>query len=162
MMRYLLFLTALFFILFPGISYAYEEEHCLAMAIYYEARSEPLKGQAYVADVILNRVEDRSFPNTICGVVTHSKYPGELHKCQFSFYCDGKPERFSEKLAWRKSKVIAKWMIDNRGSYYSTGSLFYHADYVEPRWSKSPKLSYYDQVGRHIFYTRNIKLANTQ
>ena len=66
---------------------------CLAMAIYYETRSEqnPDAGLA-VAEVILNRVEDRRWPNDVCAVIKQDKGPKD-HDCQFSFYCDGKPER---------------------------------------------------------------------
>ena len=69
---------------------------CLALAIYFEARSEPIAGQLAVAQVILNRVVDERYPDTVCEVImegpTHPSGHPVRHKCQFSFWCDGKPE----------------------------------------------------------------------
>ena len=67
--------------------------HCLASNIYWEARNQPIIGKLAVANVTLNRVASKRYPNTICGVVTQTRYyPSgriDLHSCQFSWYCDG-------------------------------------------------------------------------
>ena len=69
----------------------FESQRCLAQAIYFEARSEPLSGWAAVADVVINRALDARYPATICGVVFQGEY--RRHKCQFSFACDGLSDR---------------------------------------------------------------------
>ena len=72
------------------------EINCLAEAIYYEARGESFTGQAAVAEVIMNRVNHRVYPDTICGVV----YEGSerVTGCQFSFTCDGSMTRAPRAL----------------------------------------------------------------
>ena len=60
---------------------------CLTEAIYFEARSETLEGQFAVGEVILNRVDSRKFPNSVCGVVSQGAH--RLHACQFSYNCAG-------------------------------------------------------------------------
>ena len=77
-----------------------EQVDCLSEALYFEGRSESEEGQRAIAEVILNRVLSRAFPSTICTVVRQTKfYPSgriDLHSCQFSYYCDGKPEDYKE------------------------------------------------------------------
>ncbi|RMH21733.1 MAG: cell wall hydrolase [Gammaproteobacteria bacterium] len=136
---------------------------CMAMAIYYEARSEPIEGQMAVAEVILERVEDPRFPDTVCGVVkeNRSKKPG---MCQFSFYCDGKPERMNDKQARERAFQIAHRYLEMDRPVFEDGSLFYHATYVRPHWSR--KFAMTKKIGDHIFYapppprrsTKNIKV----
>lgn len=135
------------------------EIDCLAEALYFEARGEPLYGKVMVADVILTRKEYPYYPDTICGVVRHNKYPGKLHTCQFSYYCDGKPEVFNDKRALKEVQIIAEWMIEERGNYTSSGSMYYHSIRVLPSWSKSHKLEKIGKVGEHIFYKRKVHLA---
>ena len=122
---------------------------CLAKAIYFEARSESIKGQMAVAKVILNRVRDPRFPNTICGVV----YQGAERRnaCQFSFACDGKPDYPTNARQWAIARRIAakalKGQIRLRGL---EGVAFYHADYVRPTWASMMRPVV--KIGRHIFY----------
>jgi len=140
----------------PRTSEVDPEQACLAEAIYFEARSEPKKGQLAVGRVVQNRAESGDYPNTICGVV----YQGSKRKtgCQFSFTCDGVPETIAEKRAWRAASARAKELMDcdaacRRTSVWSGDlwtSTHYHADYVTPRWAK--KLKRTGTVGRHIFY----------
>lgn len=122
---------------------------CLAMAIYYETRSEtnPDAGLA-VAEVILNRVEDRRWPNNVCAVVKQDKGP-KAHDCQFSFYCDGKPERPKHKDAWLRAQEQAREALN--GNLLGHGALYYHADYTSPIWRH--KLDPIGKIGKHIFYT---------
>lgn len=122
--------------------------HCLAEAIYFEARGEPLNGQMAVAEVILNRVDARNYPDTICEVVNQGT--GDLHACQFSYTCDGLPEHMSDDDAWRMAGKIARHLLDGAPRTLTRDATHYHADYVDPYWAKVyPRTT---QVGRHIFY----------
>lgn len=125
------------------------EKDCLARAIYFEARSEPEAGQIAVANVIMNRVKSKSYPNTICGVVYDGAH--RLNSCQFSFTCDGKPDNPTSATHWAKAKRLADNAMagDSSVRVVSTAT-HYHADYVNPRWSGAMKRLI--KIGRHIFY----------
>ena len=125
------------------------EENCLARAVYFEARSESEMGQLAVAKVILNRVRDPNFPNSICGVVYQGS--GSRNSCQFSFACDGMPDDVRQPNAWANSKRIARMALAGDSKVAAVGSATnYHADYVRPKWAKSMKRLI--KIGRHIFY----------
>jgi spore germination cell wall hydrolase CwlJ-like protein len=125
-----------------------EELHCLALNIYHEARSEPRSGQIAVARVTLNRVESSAFPGSVCDVV---KQGGEKrNRCQFSWWCDGKSDEPTEPRAWRRSLEIGKRVLADKVADPTNGALFYHADYVQPKWSRSFDRT--AQIGRHLFY----------
>lgn len=122
---------------------------CLATAVYFEARGEPKKGQTAVAQVILNRVRASSFPDTVCGVV----YQGAQGKggCQFSFACDGRPDRIREKRAWAAAQSIARDALAGYVRLADVGmATHYHATYVSPRWAR--KMQRLAKIGQHIFY----------
>lgn len=122
---------------------------CLANAIYFEARGEPIKGQIAVAQVVLNRVKHKAYPNSICGVVYQNQT--WRNRCQFSFACDGIPERIRDKKSWAKAKKIATDVMRGKSYIRKVGiSTHYHADYVNPRWAKHLRRTY--RIGRHIFY----------
>ncbi len=123
---------------------------CLARAIYFEARSETELGQYAVAQVILNRVRDPNYPNSICDVV----YQGSdrMHSCQFSFACDGAPDTPKSGDAWTEAqKVAANAMNGEDKVQIISTATHYHADYVKPRWSDS--LNRLIKIGHHIFYS---------
>ncbi len=125
------------------------ERACLTKALYFEARSEGARGQMAVARVILNRVKDPRFPNSICGVV----YQGaeRRNSCQFSFACDGKPDVATQPKAWAEARRIAsKAMNGKLGMSILAGATYYHADYVRPRWASAMRKI--AKIGRHIFY----------
>jgi spore germination cell wall hydrolase CwlJ-like protein len=125
------------------------EENCLARAIYFEARSESELGQIAVAKVVLNRVKDPEYPNTICGVVYQGS--GRRNSCQFSFACDGLPDDVRSASAWSQAKRLAKKTIAGDAKVAAlTTATNYHADYVKPKWAKSMKRLV--KIGRHIFY----------
>lgn len=132
-----------------GVSEAVDEDlRCLALNIYHEARSEPRKGQIAVARVTLNRVESKAFPNSVCGVV---KQGGQKrHRCQFSWWCDGKSDHPSDSQAWQRSLKVGKQVLADKAADPTKGALFYHADYVKPKWSKAFNRT--AQIGRHLFY----------
>ena len=138
---------------------------CMALNIYHEARSEGVDSQYAVAWVTYNRVKSDRFPNTVCEVVYqgriskwHIENTGKIvplrHKCQFSWYCDGKSDAIYEREEYEEARKIAiDVLLDHRISDPTLGSLWYHADYVDPYWSKD-----YDrvaQIGTHIFYREN-------
>ncbi len=116
--------------------------HCLALAIYYEARNQPLEGQHAVAEVILNRVDSKHYPDNVCDVVWQHK--------QFSFTHDGLPER-PQHHSWGDIQQLAKEVL-SEGSVPLLGllSTHYHADYVQPYWTTSMEQE--TSIGNHIFY----------
>lgn len=124
---------------------------CLATAIYYETRGEPeFDAGLAVAEVVINRVGDSRWPDTVCGVIKQDKGP-KPHDCQFSFWCDGKPERPSGE-AWQRAQDQAREALD--GKVLGHGALYYHADYASPSWRHA--LRKVGKVGRHIFYADRI------
>jgi spore germination cell wall hydrolase CwlJ-like protein len=138
--------------IFGGLSekeFRARELRCMATAVYFEARDEPLRGQIAVAQVIMTRLRSERYPKTICGVV----YQGQWNKnaCQFSFACDGKPDDPKEKKEWATSLDVARQVIS--GKVYLTDiadATHYHATYVHPDWVKLVKRV--KQIGGHIFY----------
>ncbi len=125
------------------------EKRCLAEAVYFEARSEPEAGQAAVAQVVLNRVSSGLYPKNICGVVYQNRrhYRG----CQFSFACEGKSLRITERDSWTTALRIADEVLGGQTYISDVGrSTHYHANYVKPRWARS--LTKMDVIGHHIFY----------
>jgi spore germination cell wall hydrolase CwlJ-like protein len=137
-------------------TYSERQLRCLAEGMYFEARGEPLSGQLGVGRVILNRVQSSNYPDTICGVVYQNDHMP--NRCQFSFACDGKPDRISEKTVWAHVRGYAAWLLandpDGTNEYQVLASLadatHYHADYVKPRWAQFFSLT--ARIGRHIFY----------
>ena len=123
---------------------------CLAMNVYHESRNYPEAEQLAVAHVVLNRVADNKFPDTICAVVLQG---GEerRHRCQFSWYCDGRSDTPFEEEAWEAAKQIAiAATLSNQDPTY--GAVFYHAHYVAPYWAYHMVVAYADNA--HIFYRR--------
>lgn len=133
----------------PAAAFSAKEQTCLANGIYFEARGESEEGQAAVAQVILNRVRNPTYPGTICGVVYQNK--NWRNRCQFSFACDGIKDRITNKRAFSIAKRIAGEVTRGETWLAEVGSAtHYHATYVAPRWAKSMKKV--DTVGRHVFY----------
>ncbi len=128
----------------------FESQRCLAQAIYFEARSEPLSGWAAVADVVINRALDTRYPATICGVVFQGEY--RRHKCQFSFACDGLSDEAQNRRLWQRAmRMAGNKLIDFRAHPSTARATHYHADYVDPYWNQS--MVRLTKIGRHIFYT---------
>jgi Cell Wall Hydrolase len=124
-------------------------ERCLANAIYFEARSEPLKGQIAVAQVVMNRVFSGFYPNDVCGVIYQNAH--RHLACQFTFACDGKSKAINERGSWARANRIAKQTLD--GKLYETAvgtSTHYHAVYVHPNWVHEMKK--FVRFGIHNFY----------
>ncbi len=133
----------------PGSVFSKEEQTCLAEGIYFEARSEPLKGQAAVAQVILNRVRNPTYPKTICGVVYQNK--AWRNRCQFSFACDMIRDLIYSRSHWKTAKEVAMAVTAGKIWLPEVGSAtHYHATYVNPPWAKTMKRV--GKIGMHIFY----------
>ena len=127
-----------------------QEERCLALNIYYEARSSNLADKAAVADVVINRSLDRRYPSTICGVVQDGYTPGR-RDCQFSWYCDGKADDPQDVDRWVEAQTIAYNMLTyNKFRGITEGATHYHATYVDPYWAGS--LQMVGTIGAHIYY----------
>jgi spore germination cell wall hydrolase CwlJ-like protein len=132
------------------------ERHCLAEAIYFEARGEPKAGWWTVGRVILNRTKLDTFPDTICGVVY--QHADLVNRCQFSFVCDEKPNSIGDARLWSEILLEASGLLNCGESCDAPAnpkvplalSTHYHAAWVNPSWSK--KLRRTGQVGNHIFY----------
>jgi spore germination cell wall hydrolase CwlJ-like protein len=126
-----------------------KEQRCLAEAVYFEARSEPVEGQAAVAQVILNRVKSGLYPSSICGVVYQNRH--RHLACQFTFACEGKSLRIRDTESWERATRVASAVLEGR-TYLADvgGATHYHANYVRPSWSR--RLKKMDVIGRHIFY----------
>jgi len=150
-------------------------EYCIALNVYYESRADNLAGKYAVADVVLNRVDDKRFEDTACKVIREAVmyeswstaqhedladeervYFPKRNKCQFSWYCDGKPDEPEQMAAWRDAQIIA-YNIVQFGTFrgITEGATHYHATYVSPDWSLEEWRYAYHLIGRigeHIFY----------
>ena len=136
------------FVTSTSVDDASRAAECLTAAVYYEARSQSVEGQRAVAQVVLNRVRDRAFPNSVCGVV----YQGAKRRtgCQFSFTCDGSRNRPRELGAWDRARAVAAAALG--GSVYAPvgAATSFHTTSILPWWASS--LARITTVGAHVFY----------
>ena len=149
---------------------------CLALNMYHEARDQGTAGLFAVSAVVLNRVNDSRFPNTICEVIyqgpTRESWKTRKHKnlsdderkyfpvknrCQFSWYCDGKSDTPHNKKKYQELLDLSSLILYNEISFVdiTDGALFYHADYVTPGWAKTKQKTV--EVQDHIFYRWDTK-----
>jgi spore germination cell wall hydrolase CwlJ-like protein len=126
------------------------ELDCLTQAVYFEARGETLRGQAAVAQVVLNRVANPSFPKTICGVVFQG---AATHGCQFSFACDGSMRHGREADAWDRARQVAERALSGARVANIGAATHFHTIDVQPDWG--PQMLRVAQVGLHVFYRFN-------
>ncbi len=126
-----------------------DQWRCLAEAIYFEARGESVKGQFAVAEVILNRVDSATFPDTICDVVHQGT--GRKYQCQFTYTCDGYKEVINEPKTFKRVGKVAQVMVQNGAPRDLTdGATHYHTKAVNPRWARQfPRTT---TIGVHHFY----------
>ncbi len=130
---------------------------CMAFNIYHEARNESMLGQIAVGQVVMNRVWDKRFPNTVCEVVKQAvTHKGTnkpvLFRCSFSWYCDGQVDDVNkDSKAWRYSLEYASIVLSGRIVLDITeGATHYHATYVRPSWARTKTRT--TRIDRHIFY----------
>jgi spore germination cell wall hydrolase CwlJ-like protein len=129
---------------YAGTQTSDREQECLANAVYFEARSEPIEGQLAVAEVVLNRAASGRYPTDLCAVITQ--------KAQFSFIQRGRfPRADRSSEAWKKAVAIANIARQKLAGSLPSGVLWYHATYVSPSWGK--RLTRQTQIGLHIFYS---------
>ncbi len=129
-----------------------EDLACLAEAMYFEARSENIAGKVAVAEVILNRRDSHLFPDTVCEVVHQGYNPvsPRLHRCQFSYYCDGKPEAVGNWEEYESIRALAWGMLRGGTRPLTAGATYFHATYVRPSWAR--KMEEVRTVDTHVFY----------
>ncbi|HVZ52154.1 MAG TPA: cell wall hydrolase [Pseudolabrys sp.] len=126
-----------------------KSEKCLANAVYFEARGEPVRGQIAVAQVVMNRVFSPFYPKTVCDVVYQNA--DRRNACQFTFACDGIPDVVTEPEAWARAKRIARDTLDGKLWLPEVAkSTHYHAYWVHPSWVAEMKKMY--KLGVHTFY----------
>ena len=149
-----------------------EQAMCMALNIYYESRSDNLAGQYAVADVVLNRVHDDRYPDTVCEVITQGpvkeswktkqdpdlpeedrEYNPIRHLCQFSWYCDGKSDKPADETGWAQAQYVAGAILySDKYRGITEGATHYHATYVKPRWANDRGMNHIGRIGAHIFY----------
>jgi spore germination cell wall hydrolase CwlJ-like protein len=125
---------------------------CVALAIYFEARGEPDAGQIAVAHVVRNRIEDPRYPDNACDVVKQGYYWNGnpiRNMCQFSFYCDGKPEDPHDAQAWRDALYIVH--LSGLIPDITGGATHYHSTKVFPEWAYTGQVT--TNIHKHVFYT---------
>ena len=151
----------MFLLLFPSTVKASDENgdtFCLAQNIYFEAGNQPLAVKIAVAHVVLNRLEHKSYPNNVCGVVYQAKlretWAGNMipirKQCQFSWYCDGKSDEPLDTKTWLEVLRIARDIQDGAWADITEGATHYHATRVNPYWADS--LNETVVINEHIFY----------
>lgn len=122
-----------------------EAQHCVALAMYWEARGEGQRGMLAVGSVVINRVEDDRFPNSVCDVVYQG---GETPPCQFSWWCDGKSDRPTHGTLWTASLSLADELLTARPRDPTHGALFFHSTSTRPPWRREQTT----RIGNHVFY----------
>jgi spore germination cell wall hydrolase CwlJ-like protein len=124
-------------------------EKCLANAVYFESRSEPVRGQIAVAQVVMNRVFSGFYPNDVCGVVYQNAH--RHLACQFTFACDGIPDVVTDEESWSRAQRIARETLDGKLWLPEIAkSTHYHASYVYPYWVRAMRKN--AKIGLHNFY----------
>jgi spore germination cell wall hydrolase CwlJ-like protein len=123
---------------------------CMALNIYREAGHEPIEGRIAVAQVTMNRVAHPDFPDSVCGVVYQKSVVYSKVVCQFSWYCDSahRARPINQKAYAESYEVAKKVMLEKFRLNSLDEALYYHADYVNPRW----RLERIEKIGQHIFY----------
>ena len=121
---------------------------CIAVAIYFEARGEPLAGRFAVAEVVINRMRDPRYPDDACSVVYDG---GEAkYECQFSFFCDGLSDQPEDNVSWRVAQVIAKAVYEGRAAPMVGEATHYHTVRVNPDWAQTGQEVV--KISDHVFY----------
>ena len=150
---------------FDNIKYTSEDLDCLAKNIYFEAGVESTAGKLAVANVTINRILSKEYPNSVCGVVKEGRHYYSAKSetweplrdmCQFSWYCDGRGDNPNPGRTWESSKDLAKIVLGKHQQDIlidiTDGATHYHANWMEsfPRWSEEHKKV--ASIDRHIFY----------
>ena len=134
----------------PASARTASQVRCMAEAVYFEARSEPVRGQMAVAQVVINRLKNPTYPGTVCGVVYQNQHM--RNACQFSFACDGIREVINDRDAWVIAEEIARASLNGEAIWLEEvgAATHYHATYVRPSWA--PQMQRMALIGVHVFY----------
>lgn len=154
-------LIVMFAMLISDKANAYDENneaYCLAQNMYFEAGNQPVAGKIAVSQVVINRTNHMNYPSTICGVVYDAKYrenwKGNFvpirHKCQFSWFCDGKSDDPVDSKTWIQCLTLARNILQGEYGDITEGATHYHNVYVNPYWADS--LNETVRINEHIFY----------
>ena len=128
---------------FPADQELTGDMRCLAQAVYFESRGEPLDGQLAVAHVVINRAESSTFPDDYCSVVTQ--------RAQFSFVRGGRiPEPNASTAAWSRARAIARIAHQELWDSEAGEALYFHATHVSPRWAR--RMENIARIDKHLFY----------
>ena len=120
---------------------------CLARSIYWEARGEEAVSMEAVASVVMNRLGHEGFPNTVCGVV---KQGHEQGSCQFSWWCDGRPDQATDDESYARAKEIARRALNLQLTDRTGGALYFHHRDVHPSWATEYTKTV--AIGEFVFY----------
>jgi spore germination cell wall hydrolase CwlJ-like protein len=138
-----------------------DEINCLALNIYHESRGDSFAGQTAVSDVVMNRVSDDFYPDTVCEVVKQAVYienwKGNVvprrNMCQFSWYCDGSSDEPGDPISWEKSYSLARDVyVKDAWRGITEGATHYHAAHIRPNWTADRGMTYTGSIGGHEFY----------
>jgi len=158
----LLFLVLISFPAHAFLDSPLREQQCLADNIYWEARNQTTDGMIAVGLVTRNRVKDARFPDSYCEVVyqgpTRPSWADPTlqipvkHRCQFSWYCDGKSDDIPEydEDIYSLIRIIALKIYWHAWEDFTQGATHYHAWYVQPEWADTKTITI--GIGDHIFY----------
>ncbi len=140
---------------FEQVSYSLsdDEEHCMALNVYWEARDQDVKGKLAIGLVAMQRVMSKHYPNNVCDVVWQKNRDRRTKQpvAQFSWTLDGKSDIPKNKQAWEEAQLVASTFASGAViEDFTKGSYLYHADYVSPYWKTSYTLQ--TQIGSHLFY----------
>lgn len=120
---------------------------CLARTIYWEAKGQALDQMEAVANVVMNRLQTDDFPRSVCDVV---KQGSETGSCQFSWWCDGRPDSVQEAIPYTQAKEVARRALNGQLKDRTSGALFFHDKSVSPAWAS--KFERTHRAGDFIFY----------
>ena len=120
---------------------------CLARSIYWETKGEELAGMQAVASVVMNRLGQPGFPDTVCGVVKQGQESGS---CQFSWWCDGRPDAVQEPERYSIAKEVARQALNGQLVDRTGGATYFHHKRVSPDWSNT--FTRTTVIGPHRFY----------
>ncbi|QXI40731.1 cell wall hydrolase [Pseudomonas xantholysinigenes] len=127
---------------------------CLARTLYWEAKGADAQDMSAVASVVLNRLGHEGFPDSICAVV---KQGVESKSCQFSWWCDGRPDQVEEAERYAVAKEIARKALNQQLKDPTGGALYFHDRSVHPDWAKAYRKT--AETTHFLFYRPNTALA---